>query len=352
MDSQDSQRKLLPEVQRMFEHIVRDVASHCNVDNDSVYPQPHTYLTSHLICMKAASWEDVDFDALAALSGASALFAYEPGTFEPKYALLHIDIDKRIADATGFGWEWIEFESPEAAWEILKDTIDEGHPLKGLVGESAVFAGYENTGMIEDRRVFALTDGGEYFVDWWSWREYSTWAEHWSDGRLGRHTGSVATLSTEEVALRVLRDLVSWAHKAPYDVERKFPKATFGLAGVSAYADDCADTETFPDWHACHDINPQWTVRNSTAVYLDRMVTAGDLPTEMNAFLSLASEQYRNAYQEWRRFYRLLGHGAERTAGKSREIREKGAEHVRNAFDHETVAIGELNKALQIVNRA
>lgn len=350
MASDSSAYKVIESVEREFEQIVNNVASHINVDKESVYPQPHTYLTTHLVCLKAASWEQIDFDSLAAISGASALFGYEPGSFGPKYALLHIGIDRRIADATGFGWEWIAIKSAEAAWDLLKSTIDDGIPLKAFAGENVIFAGYEDSSAAENRKVFALTDGGEYFVDWWSWGEFSTWAEHWGDGRLGRHAGRVAERPAQEIALRVLRDLVLWADRPPSVVEAEFPKAKFGLPAISAYSDDCADTKTFPDWHACHDVNPQWTVRNSTAVYLDRIVAENHVTRSANELLSQAADKYRAAYEEWRSFYRLLGHVAPRGAGKSSETRKAGAIHIRNALDHESAAIGQLSEALSIID--
>ena len=82
---------------------------------EEVYIQPCVYLSMHLVAMRAAGWRDADMDTITAVSGASALFAYEPGEFMPKYANLHIGMDQRIAHATGFGYEWAPFEGGEEA---------------------------------------------------------------------------------------------------------------------------------------------------------------------------------------------------------------------------------------------
>ena len=50
------------------------------------YPQPCVYLQMHYVEMHTTGWQTVDFDTLVAVSGASALFAYQPGEFRPKYA--------------------------------------------------------------------------------------------------------------------------------------------------------------------------------------------------------------------------------------------------------------------------
>jgi hypothetical protein len=157
---------LLEEAVAAFEHITQNVASHKNVLDEEVYPQPSVYLVSHLVCMRAAGWRDISFDTLAAVSGASALFAYEPGTFMPKYANLAIGMDERIAEATGFGWAWVPFDGAEEAWTLLKRGVDAGRPLKGWHAENVVFAGYQNAETPEERRVFAMTDGPEYYAKW------------------------------------------------------------------------------------------------------------------------------------------------------------------------------------------
>ena len=48
-----------------------------------VYQQPPVYLTMHVIEMRAAGWQDADYDTVAAVSGASALFGYTPTDFGP-----------------------------------------------------------------------------------------------------------------------------------------------------------------------------------------------------------------------------------------------------------------------------
>ncbi len=79
------------------------------------YVQPYVYLSFHLLEMHAAGWKDMDFDSLAAVSGASALFAYQPKEFMPKYCHVMIAPHTRIAEATGFGYEWVKFADAEGA---------------------------------------------------------------------------------------------------------------------------------------------------------------------------------------------------------------------------------------------
>ena len=88
---------------------------------DEVYPQPYVYLSLHLVQMRSAGWKDVDYDLIAAVSGVSALFGYEHGTFDPKYAHHLIGMDDRITEATGFGYEWVDFRGIDEAWAIIKE---------------------------------------------------------------------------------------------------------------------------------------------------------------------------------------------------------------------------------------
>jgi hypothetical protein len=299
--------------------------------------------------MRAAGWKAISFDTLAAVSGASALFAYEPGAFMPKYANLFIGMDERIAEATGFGWEWVHFDGAEEAWILLKRGIDAGRPLKGWHAENVIFAGYQDAEMPEERRVFAMTDGPEYYAKWWTWDMFTQWVADWSQGQLGRHTTLLIQAAPRAIVLRVLRDLVDWAESPPDAVKQRYPNAKFGLEGIRAYAEDCADVETFEDWAACHDINPQWTLRNSTAVYLEDVAETQIFPEPVNTLLREASAQYRDAYTAWQKFYKQLGHGAPDGAGTVKTRRLAGAAAVREALAYESAGIATLQEVLSTV---
>jgi len=69
------------------------------------------------------------FDSLIGRMGkhaAAALFAYQNGEFMSKYAHLEVEPDRRIASATGFGYEWTGFHGPEEAWELVKACVGAG----------------------------------------------------------------------------------------------------------------------------------------------------------------------------------------------------------------------------------
>lgn len=341
---------LLKKVVNQFDDLIGRFGEHAVAAGEEVYIQPCVYLSFHLVQMRAASWTDVDFDQLAAVSGASALFAYQPGEFMQKYANLSIGMDKRIAGATGFGYEWMGFQGVDGAWKLLQESIDSGRPVKGWHYENVMFGGYQDAAETEGRKIFAMADGPDTFATWWTWQELVQWVElvtGWGATQLGRHTERVQTEPPNQVALRVIKDLVAWSVDPPPILREKYPAATFGLAGIQAYAADCANTEKYEDWSACHDINPQWTVRNSTAVYLTRLAAADLFPAEVNAHLLAAAEQYRAAYVDWQAFYDQLGHGALQGAGKLKDRRLAGAAAIYQALEHEEAAIAELRKALE-----
>lgn len=98
------QQVLLENVVKEFDELIGRFGQHAvAAGKTEVYIQPCVYLSLHLVQMRASGWTDMDFDQLAAVSGASALFAYEQGEFMPKYANLSIGMDERIVEATGFG---------------------------------------------------------------------------------------------------------------------------------------------------------------------------------------------------------------------------------------------------------
>ncbi len=151
------------------------------------------------------------------------------------------------------------------------------------------------------------------------------------------------------IALRVMRDLAEWSADPPKAVREAYPEAKFGLAGIEAYAADCADVRTYEDWSACHDINPQWTLRNSTAAYLGGVAAGQSFPVQVTSRIATAAEHYRAAYEDWREFHRQLAYDAPEGAGKDPERRAAGAAAVRRALEHERAAVAELREALALV---
>jgi hypothetical protein len=328
-----------------FRRITNDLEQHQIVLDDATYIQPCVYLQMHLLEMWAAGWKDVDFDTLAAVSGASALFAYQPDEFMPKYANLHIGMDDRIAGATGFGYEWVDFDSFDAAWPIITESLDSGRPLKAWYWENLLIVGYEDAPQKEYRRVFVIADGPDTIAEWWSWPHFIREMTDWPH-KVGRHTQRVEALPEKAVALRVMRDLVAWSAEHPEAIRREYPKATFGLAGIAAYAADCADPETYEDWTACHDINPQWTVRNSTARYLEHIAASEVFDRQATEHIAQAAKEYRSAYEAWCELYVQLGHSAPPNAGRIKERRLAGAAAVRKALGHEQAAIAEIEQVV------
>ena len=156
-------------------------------------------------------------------------------------------------------------------------------------------------------------------------------------------------IPTREVALRVMRDLAEWSSEPPDAANQRFSRAKFGLAGIEAYATDCADMATYSDWSACHDINPQWTIRSSTGVYLESVAGAGLFAEPVNVHLRAAAEHYRAAFADWHESYDLLGHGAPEGAGKMNQRRLAGSAAAQRWLEHEKAAIAEIRHALSLL---
>jgi hypothetical protein len=327
-----------------FQHIAKKVASHHVVDDENVYPQPYCYLTTHLFQMHASGW-DIDLDTLAAVSGASAFFGYERDSFMPKYAFHRYQPEAKIAEATGYVTEWVGFDGPERAWEIVVENVGRGLPVKGWEGEMLLFAGYRAADDPADREVFGMKDGNGYYAEWWPWERFVKWAE--SNHGFVCHAGRVEPRGEREVAVRVMRDLVALSEGVPDYIGEHHPDATFGLAGIAAYADDMPEAE---DWGMCHPENPQWTVRNSSAVYLSRVAESGICDAAATPHIRRAAREYARAYGSWRACYRLVGYCAPDGAGKVKETRLAACAEVRKALEHETAAIAALRQALDAID--
>ncbi len=339
----------------LLEEVVREWKDPAalNREKDTVVgPGPHSYLLMHLLQMRAAGWNDIDLDEVTALSGASALFAYRHGTFMPKYAFRHVAPDARIAEATGFGYEWVEFQTAEEAWRIVTESLDSGRPVKGEYAENVLFVGYRSAEDPNDRGIFAMACEPDAFTTWWTWEDFGTWLT-WADRhkmrRLGRHARRTRPAAARETALRVVEDLVAWSAEPPEACRRASPKAAFGLAGLRAYAADVANIQEYPDKGMCHEMNSQWPTRKCSAVYLERLAGRGLFGKEANAHLLAASASYRKAFGCWCDVHRQIGWAAPEGAGKVEKRRRAAGEALRQAADHEDGAIEHLRGALAAV---
>jgi len=354
----------------VFSQLIGDFGEHRVRSGDHEYLQPYVYLSLHVVQMVTEGW-DVDYDTVAAVSGASALYGHKLDDFMPKYAHLvvpgpdydYVDphvgpeqrlhgLDQRIAAATGFGYTWTPFEHTEDAWNLIVETVDAGHTARGWDWEGILFAGYQGAGAPQDRRVFAMADGPDTYARWLSWDEFSEWADRvseWHQGELGHFAGRVPTSDPQEVARQVLSDLVAWSEAPPTDTLKHFAGATWGLAGIRRYASDCADVETNPTWVACHPINPQWTVRNCTSVYLGRVVTDSVFGESVDTHLSLAADYYHAAYDCWKAFYALLGHDVPEVMQGVPSRRRAAAAVVEAWAAHEEAALAEVTAALDLI---
>jgi hypothetical protein len=347
--NQSSTPVLLQKPVDQFQDLILCEGEHSVVSGDQVYVQPYVYLSAHLVQMRAQGWE-IDFDQVAAVSGASALFGYHPDDFMPKYAHLIVEPDRRIAEATGFGYEWVPFEGQAGAWQAIVESVDAGRSVKGWDWENILFAGYQDAEAPAERKIYAMADGPATYSKWLTWDEFGEWVERmvkWNECRLGRYAGSVEARPLSEIALRVMRDLVAWSTDTPASIVERWPKAAYGLAGIERYAATLEASDPEEDWVACHPINGQWTVRNSTSVYLARVAQGGLFAERVNSRILAAAAEYRAAYESWQQLYsQYLGHGVPEEKRKTKEHRLAGAAAVRQGLEHEKAALAAIQRAL------
>lgn len=352
---------------------MKEMASHSNLRNfKGSYPQPYVHITRHYACMRAAGRRDVSFDDLMTLSGSSLLFIYEPKAWEVKRGPRMVGDDQRINEVFGFGWEWLEFNDPDEAWDIIKQTIDSGRPAAAEYIEGSLFLGYQDAPEVEQRRVFMVADilpEGENSQVWWTWKQFAKWVRQYVNlknhipgyklNRLGRHTAETPRLGKKRAALQTMENAIAWSDSIPDSARVPLKKIKdgqfrFGLDGIRAYAEDIADVENRPEdyfdspWHGCHAINPQWTARKSTAEYFKGVVEGKIFPEQVSKHLGTAADEYAAAYAAWQGFYQQLGYVAPKGAWSIGENRTKGAAAVRKAAGHEAKAIEALRMALTV----
>jgi hypothetical protein len=278
--------------------------------------QPPISLILHLVQMRTAGWK-LDIHDVAALSGVSALTIYQHDTAGGKDAHTLIEPERRLAQFTGFGYEWLTFADVEDAWRIVRRSVNAGRAVRTRHEEDLLLAGYEEGPNPTSRRVCALIDD-ETASTWWSWEQFGTWVERMvSDGMssLGRYTTHTIAQSPAIAARHVLNDLVAWSVAPPDVVHQRHPDAAYGLQAISTYADAMPNRDVPPQEGACcdgHAIHRQWSLRRCTAVYLGRVADWALWPEAVNDRLREAAAAYQACHEAWRRFHAASGsdHGA------------------------------------------
>ncbi|MCG3179389.1 MAG: hypothetical protein BIFFINMI_01724 [Phycisphaerae bacterium] len=326
-------------------------------------------MATHLVCMRAAGWNDVDYADLMVLSGYGLSFAYHPKEKHYVSFMPPPGDAERITRATGFEWEWLSFKTSEECWTELKRTLDAGKPARAGWYEDLVFAGYRDAADKAARRVFVLCAPFAHPGKWWTWDEFEKWFKGLGEQRFGRHTTRVEAATPRETAVAMMKNIIAWSERHPLAEQQEHAGAKFGLAGIEAYADDVADASKtiagpahktdyyFDRGWGCYCVYPQWTSRKCTATWLKRV--ARQLPEPAANRMLAAADEYEAAFAAWEEWEKQIGRQAhlpqaDRNAGfdrawASQERRQAGAAGVRKAIARERAAIAELEKALAAI---
>jgi len=315
-------------------------------DETGRYWQPRSYVEMHLVCMRALAWKDVDYETLMTVSGFGTSFAYEhKDKFWAGWAAPY-GCDKRIADATGFGFQWTHVDSAEEAWAKITKAARDGTPVRAPYIEDMIFAGCKDAATKRGRRVLAMCNPFADPPKWWKWEQFEKWFAEESRGWVGRHTRSVRKLAAKRSAANVMASIVTLALHDPRAKNSMFEGVTWGLEGIKQFAEDIADTSKKKDyfaagWHGCHAITPQYTGRKCAAVYLGR--AAERFPGKTNVHILNAAAEYDAAYDEW-----LVFRKTESARGSWANKKRRGgmADAVYRALIHELAAVDELKEAL------
>ena len=314
------------------------------------------YIVMQTICARVAGW-DVDYDTLMAVSGWGGSFAYHHKDYVVNYYSPG-DVDGLVARATGFGWEWKRYATPEEYFDAIKETVNAGKIAHAPFMEEVLFAGYEDADDPKDRKVrplaFVFVD-----TDWWTWEQFVDWHQkHSAGGLLGRHTSRVSARSARETALTTLGTLVEYSTKDPRATGQWDAKsgATFGLAGLETYAADIADLTKDGKkegyfqggWRGCHNIYPQLGGRWGVANYLGGLSKSHALSEGARPHIVAAAKEYQLACDAWEQWETHLGDRQKKgQEGWSDDTqRTAGATAIRKAIAHEKAGLVEIEKAI------
>lgn len=315
-----------------------------------------TELVCRLALLHAQGAKDVTYEDLVMAAGWGTSFVFH----EKKGWLIFTPpddpkaIEDRLTQAAGWRWQSLgDYKGkPDEAWAALAKSIDAGRGVVGVFLDDYIFAGYEDAGRKEDRRVYHL--GGWDPNGWWTWAEFEKWCGDW--GRLNAYGEKSPRGDAHEALLTAMRGAVKCATGDGRKSVPKFADGAYGLAGMEAYAAAVADSSRDPDWSeggwlGCFCINRQHDARDAAARWFS--ARAGLLAEPARGHLLKAAAHYEAACSAWGDFEAVLGRGAGKTEledlkglWRDASARKAGAEAVRRAAEFERQAVSEIEKAL------
>lgn len=316
---------------------------------------PYCHLEAYLIALHLAGEMDIDYETLATISGVATTFCYHLTSYTGCYVFLPGE-DDRIAGATGYRFErtWAG-DTPEKAWELIKETIDDGTVLQAEAIERMVYAGYQEAERKEARKALAIGGLFPSKGKWMSWEEFENLRRE-SDPSVSRIVEKVQKADPATLAKEVLKNIADWSYSDPrvknewlMGISERIGRGGFkwGIAGIEAFAADLDDITLKSDdfssgWRHCHIILMQSGARKAASIWLERLARKGILKESATVHLITAAKKYRMAYMSWQEFGSF--------DWDIKESRAKMANAVRQAAIHEQEAIVAVKEVLMAIS--
>lgn len=321
-------------------------------------PDANPLRTNHLarvVAARAAGRSDVEYDDLIMLQGMGTAFAYDPKRFSVIYAFLD-DPEQTaayLAQGTGFDWQVAPRPrpDPDAPWQLVKQCVDAQTPLVASWFDDFFVAGYIDAPQKENRRIYTM--GRWSLGGWIDWPEFVSQCQQF--GQFAYPTGK--PVPKVDMTRFILQRIVQCAQADPRQGAPFAKNASFGFAGMEAYAADIADpgkpaSYFDPAWQACHAINRQWHARESAANWLARAARTQPGAAAAADHLNRASALYRQSHDLWLKFRALLtpepGQSLEAKWSEAAP-RQQGAQLIRQAIELEKQALDQVALAFPLL---
>ena len=274
-----------------------------NLAEKPIDPLPPTWpLVYHL--MIANDSPDLDtLGAAVAASGETSIFSYARESIEPMYYST-IGSDERQKISTGYGEKGLRTPDAEEAFSFIREGVDAGRGVYVAGPESGLCYGYSDTGRVEEREVYGVSNWGPAFDGTYSWAKFS---EHIA--AFGNAEGLSYVLresepaSAEAILQMIAATVVDWQHQHPaanFGMSQEY----YGLAAFKQFIQDVRDPETRTQidgaYINCHAILFQLGGRYWLGEYLQHL--ARKLTGDMQNRLRGIADQYMRVYTGLKRF--------------------------------------------------
>jgi len=209
----------------------------------SLDPIPPTWPLVYYLIIEHDSLGDGDLGAAVAASGEASIFSYARDSVAPMY-FSTIGGGQRLKTCMGYEVKGLRTTDAEEAFSFIREGLDSGSGVFVAGPEIGLCYGYNDSGAVQEREVYGISNWGPAFDGTYSWDKFSKHVETFGDAEGFAYVHRESQPESAETILQVMAvTVIDWQREHPA-VKFGMKQDYYGLAAFKQFIEDVRDPET------------------------------------------------------------------------------------------------------------